>query len=183
MGLVRWVLDTMFEAALSALFESFVLVTSASEKGATKHGSLIPSGSRIICATRVAHLPEEMWGMNPIAWDGGRFVDNESEGYDAKTKKVQAMQGFGRGISIVSCVLFFAPTTWEGRQLAAAELKSLLALTLSAFHIALLSLTCTNGDTPRPRTQVSTSQVRLMNQLHRRERMAGLEMDYFQFGG
>jgi hypothetical protein len=62
----------------------------------------------------VAHLSEEIGGTDPLAWDGGRFVDNESEGYDAKTKDVPAMHGFGRGVSIVSCVLFFAPTTWEG---------------------------------------------------------------------
>jgi hypothetical protein len=116
MGLVRWVVDTCSKLHFLRCLEnkSFILVTSASEKGATSHGSLSPSGSGIICATRVAHLSEEIGGTDPLTWDGGRFVDNESEGYDAKTKDAQAMQGFGRGVSIVSCVLFFAPTTWEG---------------------------------------------------------------------
>jgi hypothetical protein len=83
--------------------KSFTLPTSASEKGATNHGFLIPGGSRIICATRAAHLSDEIWGTDPSVWDGGRFVGNDGEGNEARTKKTQAMRGFGGGVSIVSC--------------------------------------------------------------------------------
>jgi hypothetical protein len=82
--------------------ESFVLPTSVSpdRKGVPTQGYLIPSGSRIICATRAAHLSDAIWGSNPSVWDGARFVDRADE-VGMKNKKAREMKGFGGGISIV----------------------------------------------------------------------------------
>jgi cytochrome P450 len=87
--------------------KSFVLPIPASTKGTADHdGFLIPGGSRIVCATRAAHLSDEIWGDDPSAWDGGRFIDRDGEEKEIKTKRAQGMRGFGGGVSIVCCITF-----------------------------------------------------------------------------
>lgn len=93
--------------------ESFVLSVSQEDaKGTPPGGFFIPGGSRIICATRTAHLSDRIWGEGPSTWDGERFLERGDDG-GTKSEKARAMRGFGGGISIVrhfaSTFLSFPP--------------------------------------------------------------------------
>jgi len=118
--------------------EAFILPTSVirDQNGAPHPGYLIQGGSRIICATRAAHVSGAIWGTNPSIWDGTRFLERGDEA-GMKSKKAREMRGFGGGVSIC-----------EGRYLASAELKAFIALTLSAFDITPLHSTTSDGVTP-----------------------------------
>ena len=91
--------------------ESFVLNTSIShdEKGALTQCFSIPRGSRIICATRAAHLSDAIWGKDPSIWDGEQFMGRADEETGEKSKKAREMRGFGGGISIVCYFLALHP--------------------------------------------------------------------------
>jgi hypothetical protein len=83
--------------------ESFILPTSfiRDVKGASTPGYLIPGGSRIVCATRAAHISGAIWGSNPSIWDGTRFLEREEDEAGMKSKRAREMRGFGGGVSIV----------------------------------------------------------------------------------
>jgi cytochrome P450 len=89
--------------------ESFILPTSVTRdmNGAPPPGYLIQGGSRIICATRAAHISDAIWGNDPSIWDGTRFLEREEDEAGMKSKKVREMRGFGGGISIVCSFLSF----------------------------------------------------------------------------
>jgi hypothetical protein len=91
--------------------ESFVLNTAIShdEKGSLTQCFSIPRGSRIICATRAAHLSDAIWGRDPSIWDGERFLGSVDEEVGEKNKKAREMRGFGGGISIVCYFLVLHP--------------------------------------------------------------------------
>jgi cytochrome P450 len=88
--------------------ESFILPTSVirDQNGAPHPGYLIQGGSRIICATRAAHVSGAIWGTNPSIWDGTRFLERGDEP-GMKSKKAREMRGFGGGVSIVCSFLSF----------------------------------------------------------------------------
>ena len=86
--------------------ESFILPIRDA-KGTSTSGCLIPGGSRVICATRAAHLSDAIWGNNPSIWDGERFLEREDDEAGMKSKKAREMRGFGGGVSIVRFSLIF----------------------------------------------------------------------------
>jgi len=88
--------------------ESFILPTSVirDAKGTSTPGYLIPGGSRVICATRAAHLSDAIWGNNPSIWDGERFLGREDDEAGMKSKKAREMRGFGGGVSIVRSLIY-----------------------------------------------------------------------------
>ncbi|GAA6055170.1 hypothetical protein JCM3770_002217 [Rhodotorula araucariae] len=113
--------------------QPFVLPTSAGES----HSHIVvPANSRLICATRLHHLNDEVWDGNARQWDGRRFFDDEqgSEhgGEDdqcgSRSKRARDVYGFGGGIS--RC---------EGQHFATAELKAFNSLFFSAFDLELVS--------------------------------------------
>ena len=81
--------------------ESFVLSTPSSHDQYPQ-GYLIPGGSRIICATRAAHLTDPIWGPDPATWDGERFLDSKSDAETGGNKLSREVRGFGGGVSIAS---------------------------------------------------------------------------------
>jgi cytochrome P450 len=89
--------------------ESFILRTSVIRdvNDAPPPGYLIQRGSRIVCATRAAHISDAIWGSNPSIWDGTRFLEREDDEARMKSKKAREMRGFGGGISIVCPFLSF----------------------------------------------------------------------------
>ncbi|BGP38715.1 hypothetical protein JCM10449v2_002650 [Rhodotorula kratochvilovae] len=112
--------------------QPFVLPTSAGE---TNSHIVIPANTRLICATRVHHLSDEVWDGNAGEWDGRRFYDDEaSEGAadeeepSWKSKRARDVHGFGGGIS--RC---------EGQHFATAELKAFNSLFFSTFDLELIS--------------------------------------------
>jgi len=117
--------------------------------GMAANGIFIPGGSRVVCITRAAHLTGDHWGGDPLLWDGARFLEKEGEGPGPKNKKAKEMRAFGGGVSIC-----------EGRYLAAAELKTLLALTLSKFDITPLYASAKDGS-HNPATPEEVSKLRI----------------------
>jgi Cytochrome P450 len=87
--------------------ESFILPIRDA-KGTSTSGYLIPGGSRVICATRAAHLSDAIWGNNPSIWDGERFLERDDDEAGMKSKKAREMRGFGGGVSIVRFSLIFS---------------------------------------------------------------------------
>lgn len=79
--------------------EDFVLSESASGSG----GVFIHAGMRVVCATRVAHLTDGLWGDYPESWIGDRFAAKQ-QGDALSAKMAREMHGFGGGISTVSGV-------------------------------------------------------------------------------
>lgn len=67
--------------------------------GSRTQGYLLPAGSRVIAATRMAHLSKKLWGEDAGAWDGRRFWDREGE--ETKSRKARLVHGYGGGVSMV----------------------------------------------------------------------------------
>lgn len=84
--------------------QPFVLPTTAGEK---HDAVVIPANTRLICATRLHHLSEDVWGGNGTAasaWDGRRFADGgEAKGEERgwRSRRARHVYGFGGGISRV----------------------------------------------------------------------------------
>ncbi|KAH8827179.1 cytochrome P450 [Flagelloscypha sp. PMI_526] len=96
--------------------------TDASEKKLVP----IPKNAKVIAATRVPHITDEVWGDDPEAWNPTRFLP-KGEGEAANVglaKLLKEMRGFGGGVSMC-----------EGRHLATHELKSALALFATTFDM------------------------------------------------
>ncbi|GAA5942569.1 hypothetical protein JCM3775_000260 [Rhodotorula graminis] len=106
--------------------QPFVLPTSAGEK----HPEVvIPADTRLICATRVHHLNDEVWDR-ASEWDGKRFFDEKDKGEEAgrRSRRARDVYGFGGGNS--RC---------EGQHFATAELKAFTSLFLSTFEVEVVS--------------------------------------------
>ncbi|GAA5835857.1 hypothetical protein JCM9279_002121 [Rhodotorula babjevae] len=109
--------------------QPFILPTSTGEK----HPEVVlPADTRLVCATRVHHLNDEVWDGTASEWYGKRFFDGvelgEGEESGWRSKRARDVYGFGGGIS--RC---------EGQHFATAELKAFTSLFLSTFELDLVS--------------------------------------------
>ncbi|GAA6058633.1 hypothetical protein JCM10212_004044 [Sporobolomyces blumeae] len=93
-------------------------------KTRTRRDVVVPARSKLICATRNAHLDDAVWDGNAAEWDGKRFLD--AKGDTLNSGKARKVWGFGGGIS--RC---------EGSQFATLELKALFSTLFSTFDMSL----------------------------------------------
>lgn len=74
--------------------------------GSTTQGYLLPAGSRVIAATRMAHVSKKVWGEDAAEWDGRRFWDREGEEAGVRSRKARLVHGYGGGVSMVRLISF-----------------------------------------------------------------------------
>ncbi|KAG0546346.1 hypothetical protein BDA96_02G439600 [Sorghum bicolor] len=103
------------------LYPAGSVVSRQALRDVTLGGVRVPAGVNIYVPVSTVHLDPELWGADAGEFDPGRFADDAHH-----QRQPHAYLPFGAGARI--CL---------GQAFAMAELKVLLALVLSRFHISL----------------------------------------------